>query len=94
MLRLRTSDGLDMAMLSDTFGEELAYRVLSSLMKHMRCGLVYKLPRIPDNRDCTTKQHWDFRLRLSDPEGFLLSNTIISDVFANFSIENVLKEAR
>lgn len=28
---------------------------------------------------------WDLRFRLADPDGFLLSNTIISDVFSAFS---------
>lgn len=31
---------------------------------------------------------WDFRIRLSDPEGFLVSNSIISDVFAAFSFKD------
>lgn len=31
---------------------------------------------------------WDFRVRLSDPDGFLLSNSIISDVFASFSFKS------
>lgn len=30
---------------------------------------------------------WDFRLRLADPQGFLLSNDIISDAFAAFSFK-------
>lgn len=29
---------------------------------------------------------WDVRMRLKDPDGFLLSNDIISDVFSAFSL--------
>ena len=39
------------------------------------------------NRD-PGDQDWDFRVRLSDPEGFLLSNSVISDVFAAFSFKS------
>ena len=69
MLRLRTSDGLDMRDFSDRFGEDAAGTVTKSLQKHIERGLVL---------------NQDHKIRLSDPNGFLLSNDIISDVFAAF----------
>lgn len=69
MLRLRLSDGLHLQELSDTFGAAAASAVAASLQQHVRKGLV-------------TPLDGGLRLRLSDPEGFLVSNDIISDVFA------------
>lgn len=69
MLRLRTADGLNLGSFSSRFGDEAAKTVLSSLQKHLKSGLVL---------------HSNQRVRLSDPHGFLLSNDIISDVFAAF----------
>lgn len=69
MLRLRLSDGLDFRILRKEFGEAAASIVAASLQQHVPKGLVEAL----DNGQ---------RLRLSDPGGFLVSNDIISDVFA------------
>jgi oxygen-independent coproporphyrinogen-3 oxidase len=107
MLRLRTSDGLDMCSFSGAYGAEAASTVMQAVQKHMDSGLVLKLPRLQDRGNssgsCATTctdigmiadsqptalpPSWDFRIRLSDPEGFLLSNSIISDVFAAFSFD-------
>ena len=104
MLCLRTADGLDMASFCASFGQEAATAVHNALQVHIRQGLVLQLPRIPlsregepvpsfipevdiENRDLGD-QDWDFRVRLSDPEGFLLSNSVISDVFAAFSFKS------
>jgi coproporphyrinogen III oxidase-like Fe-S oxidoreductase len=70
MLRLRTADGLDTRSFASRFGDEAASTVLCSLQKHISSGMVLRTD--------------DHRLRLSDPRGFLLSNVIISDVFAAF----------
>ena len=157
MLRLRTSDGLDMASFGAAYGHEAAATVRSSLQRHVQSGLVLELPRLPiiitepvmmvagvpaesqggcppsgsgeageatpssaapaaagDQRVPSAEDgaaagdggssgsakdggsssssgisaaSWDYRIRLSDPEGFLLSNSIISDVFAAFSFK-------
>ena len=104
MLRLRTADGLDMASFSASFGPEAASAVHAALGEHIRRGLVHEMPRLPvlsdDDDDEGIKalghdgdrqirdEEWDLRVRLSDPDGFLLSNSIISDVFAAFSFKS------
>ena len=107
MLRLRTSDGLDMASFSGRFGGGAAAAVSAALTPHERRGLVLRLPRlsgaaagsssaVPQEsgqgagqaKGINSEGHdWDFRFRLSDPEGFLLSNSVIADVFAAFSFK-------
>ena len=69
MLSLRTSDGLDLKRVAEDFGHSYATVLRTALQNKQASGLV--LP----GRD---GQHW----RLSDPEGFLVSNAIISDLFA------------
>ena len=67
MLRLRLSDGLDFRVVADCFGEEKVSSIRSALRPHIDKGLV------EERGSC---------IRLTDPEGFLMSNDIISDVFA------------
>lgn len=73
MLRLRLGDGLDLEQLSLDFGSEAAAKTLAALEPHIKSGLALltgggggRLPVV----------------KLSDPGGFLVSNDIISDVFA------------
>ena len=67
MLRLRLSDGLDFRVVAEQFGEERVSRIRSALQRHVDKGLV------EEGGSC---------IRLADPEGFLVSNDIISDAFA------------
>lgn len=67
MLRLRTSDGLDVAEVESLHGASAAAEVVRGLAPHVRRGLAV----------------WDGRVvRLTDPDGFLVSNDVIADVFA------------
>ncbi|KAK9814526.1 hypothetical protein WJX72_007398 [[Myrmecia] bisecta] len=68
MLRLRLADGLDLRQVEDTFGRATAADVRRVLQRHVSTGLV-------THNDTNV-------MRLSDPAGFLVSNDIISDVFA------------
>ena len=72
MLRLRMSDGLDLDSLAKQYGPDASMAVAASLRPHLAAGLV--------------KYHGmaagvQGSVRLADPEGFLMSNDIISDVF-------------
>ena len=69
MLSLRTSDGLDLDAVAARFGERSASVLQAALQQKSKSGLV-----VPAGQG----QRW----RLSDPEGFLLSNSVISDLFA------------
>jgi len=66
MLRLRLADGLDLASVAARYGTQKAEAVKQSLRKHIGRGLVQEAGHV---------------VRLQDPQGFLFSNDIISDVF-------------
>eukprot|EP00798_Chlamydomonas_sp_ICE-L_P014035 gene14035-19973_t len=78
MLRLRTADGLDLKELGEVYGGDAVDVVLESVKYHVSRGLVLQLPSLVGD------EHGDGpgRIRLSDPEGLLLSNDIISDIFS------------
>lgn len=67
MLSLRTADGLDMNHLRSAYGEDIADKVAKASSQYLQTGIMRE------------KDSW---LRLSDPEGFLLSNDVISSIFA------------
>ena len=79
MLRLRLGDGLDLRQLaaSHVEGEEAAERVRAALRPHIERGWV-----VAGGGGGGEVQ----RVRLADPQGFVVSNDIISDVFAAFDI--------
>ena len=77
MLALRTSDGLDLAELRATHGAQVVEKTLAGVKKFAGLGLV-ELRRNPPP-DCSP-----LSLRLTDPKGFLVSNDIISTIFAQF----------
>lgn len=76
MLRLRMSDGLNLDWLAAIFGTSSAEKVLSALKPHIRgCSVLYS----SDKHYSSSKLLGN--VRLTDPEGFLVSNDIISDIF-------------
>ena len=77
MLRLRTSDGLDVHAYSESFGRPAARSVLRALIPHARTGHVAMLRRP------------NLIVRLTDPEGWLLANDIISDVFLKLDEDHI-----
>ena len=75
MLRLRTSDGLDLSHARQLFGPQRAAELQRALQKHEATGLVSNSYNATDGRKPEL-------YRLTDPEGFLLSNDVMSDCFA------------
>ncbi len=71
MLGLRLREGVSVAALCNQFGEATVYRLLEGLHAYVRQGLVQI-----DAGD---------RLRLTVPDGFLLSNTVLAHIFHLFS---------
>lgn len=93
MLRLRLSAGLDLAEMATTFGADEARKVLRALEPHMETGrAILDAPKHDgtvlyiSGEGYTDLPREDTLplgvVRLSDPEGFLVSNDIISSVFA------------
>lgn len=85
MLSLRLADGMDMALVSERYGVSAAERICKSLEPHMARGLV----AVAEGGLGQQRGEQDGRsLRLVDPQGFLVSNDIISDVFVALSDED------
>ena len=76
MLRLRLADGLDLAAVAGQHGGVAASRIRRALEPHMARGLVASAGKGQQSAQAGSK------FRLTDPAGFLVSNDVISDVFA------------
>ncbi|KAJ1443971.1 hypothetical protein B484DRAFT_256758 [Ochromonadaceae sp. CCMP2298] len=86
MLSLRTADGLDLPSFTARYGESAAQRVIRSLRPYASRGLVEFVAKTPQNLGETNMNLEDVQsIRLVDPDGFLVSNDIISSVFAKLS---------
>lgn len=88
MLGLRLAEGLSLARLTERFGAEIVERILACLQPYHQQELV-EIVSI-DNRPITSLNleakniSTVERIRLSDPEGFLLSNTVLTALFREF----------
>jgi len=71
MLALRTKDGLDLNQIIQNYSVNDSKKIVKSLQKYIDSSLVLHDPETNN-------------VRLTDPGGFLLSNEIISTVFAVF----------
>ena len=85
MLRLRLRDGIALDAFRDMYGKEAEKNLLSVLRDYFNKGLIECI-----DRESRLMVEWKgeegeaFRMRLKDPEGFLLSNEILSSVFHVF----------
>jgi oxygen-independent coproporphyrinogen-3 oxidase len=79
MLRLRTADGLDMYRVQRDFGQHVVQQLGPVLDRHAAAGRVQLLDAAGS---CVSSFRHAHQARLSDPDGFLLSNAVISDLFA------------
>jgi putative oxygen-independent coproporphyrinogen III oxidase len=80
MLGLRLADGLEIEILTQNWGIAVLDRMWHCLQPYVQQGWVEV---IHTNRHSTTSQTLPpvGRLRLSDPEGFLFSNTLLAALF-------------
>ena len=85
MLSLRTADGLDLDAMERRFGAAASDAVWAALLPYAARGLVAAFSSSSSARPLGA--------RLTDPRGFLLSNDMISSVFAAIdrSIANVIE---
>lgn len=74
MLSLRTSDGLDLSYLAQNYGYEYCDKIVKAVQQFGD----------KVNFDLDTNSNIS-KLKLSDPKGFLISNEIISSIFAALS---------
>lgn len=69
MTRLRLKEGIDLKQLTEQFGESAVAQILLCLKPYEEANWVEITPE---------------RIRLTDPEGFLFSNVILTKLFAQF----------
>ncbi|MGB3536434.1 MAG: radical SAM family heme chaperone HemW [Microcoleaceae cyanobacterium] len=82
MLGLRLAEGVDLTHLSQQFGDSIVEPILASLVPYQQRGWV--IVTLDRDRTAATSS---IGIKLSDPEGFLFSNTILADIFAQMSSE-------
>ncbi|KAH6799564.1 hypothetical protein C2S51_036048 [Perilla frutescens var. frutescens] len=84
MLSLRTADGLDLKSFREAFGDSILLSIFEAYRPYLESGLVICLDEQRRNvaADEVMSNEKLAYLRLSDPDGFLLSNELISVAFA------------
>ncbi|MGB7273180.1 MAG: radical SAM family heme chaperone HemW [Geitlerinemataceae cyanobacterium] len=80
MLGLRLADGLDLEILARDWGSETLDRIWRCLQPYAQQGWVEIIHSDETRTTAKTLPH-SGRLRLSDPEGFLFSNTLLASLF-------------
>ena len=91
MLGLRLKKGVDLSQIFTSFGEEIVELIYKILLPYHHNKLVY-LKNVNDEFISNiTDDNWQNinRVMLSDPDGFLLSNTILADLQFNFLIDKL-----
>lgn len=76
MTRLRTKEGLDLVWIEQKQKDTKFHNLLENILNGAELGFELGILKI-NKKDCGR----DF-LHLTDPDGFLFSNTIISNIFA------------
>lgn len=87
MLGLRLAEGLSLSSLTQQFGTEVVAQIWTALKPHYQKGYVEVIgvhQKAIELKNAQTLPSIG-QLRLSDPEGFLFSNTILADLFAQLS---------
>ena len=79
MLRLRTRGGLDLREVAERWGESEARAIREALAPSVAAGFAAEEEE-GSISSSSTSSAWPV-VRLTDPEGFLVSNSVISDVF-------------
>ena len=84
MLSLRLRDGIHLASFAAAWGDDVVTRLKRSVVEYCGQGLVECVAE--DGVLLEWKGNWDgvARLRLADPSGFLISNSILTTIFSAF----------
>lgn len=82
MLGLRLADGVNLSVLTQRFGAARVQTIEQCLEPYVHKGWVQFLPPA----DHALRLPLRGIVRLSDPEGFLFSNTVLADLFAAFDL--------
>lgn len=84
MLGLRLAEGLELAILGEKFGQETLEKIWHSLQPYYQKGWVEILANNNSNISLSPNDNLPLtgRLKLTDPEGFLFSNTVLAALFS------------
>lgn len=89
MLGLRLAQGVSLEYISQQFGTPVLTKIGKCLQPYYERGWVEVISPEHGIKDLETLPHiqsfTQARLKLSDPEGFLFSNTILADLFAQLT---------
>jgi putative oxygen-independent coproporphyrinogen III oxidase len=85
MLGLRLAEGLTLSTLTQQFGEKTLEQIWAALQPYYRNAWVEVVGANGETIELqnTQKLPKSGQLRLSDPEGFLFSNTVLADLFSH-----------
>ncbi|MGA9378317.1 MAG: radical SAM family heme chaperone HemW [Phormidium sp.] len=91
MLGLRLAEGLELADLAEKFGRETLDKIWQCLQPHYQKGWVKISANNNSNISLSPSEKLPAtgRLKLTDPEGFLFSNTVLADLFSNLEKKEV-----
>ncbi len=81
MLGLRLAEGVSLGGLSEEFGPQTVQQILQCLHPYQQQGWVEIVDVYSNNQSKDLQPY----LRLTDPDGFLFSNTILATLFSRFS---------
>jgi len=81
--RLRTADGLDLQWVEQNFGKDCVQKILSGADLGLELGLM----TLDNNKGSDIAIASPEILRLVDPDGFLYSNNLISNIFVELGEE-------
>ena len=87
MLGLRLAEGLSLNRLAQQFGHKAVQEIISALSPFQQKGWVLYSPPDTPSKITSPLQQSQYRVRLSDPEGFLFSNVVLSALFEALSDE-------
>ncbi len=87
MLGLRLAEGLSLSRLTQQFGEKTLEQIWTALQPYYRRGWVEVISTDGEAVNLQDSQKLPLigQLRLSDPEGFLFSNTVLANLFSQMA---------
>lgn len=87
MLGLRLAEGLSLSFLNEQFGESTLDKIWIGLQPYYRSGWVEVVEKKGQSVELQSIEKLPLtgQLRLSDPEGFLFSNTILAELFSQLN---------
>ncbi|MDK3159305.1 radical SAM family heme chaperone HemW [Kamptonema cortianum] len=84
MLGLRLAEGVDLANLTQQFGEAILKPLWTCLQPYYHQGWVEATSQTGEILTHLNSIPLQGKIRLQDPQGFLFSNTILADIFNQF----------